>query len=188
MRHPLRVQILNLLSEEGPMSPKMMTEHVEAGLNLTSYHMRVLHKECKLIEIEKEIPRRGAIEHVFRIKPEAKIGHPDWQKMLPEIMVGDLKAAALRTFVEQLCGAAAAVDPSRLSPDDVLGWVPVRVDNTGRQKIANVLDKTLAQVAKIEAESQEQVQGDPARAVTLAIGITSFEAGSQGLDAVEEEK
>jgi hypothetical protein len=185
-RHPLRVQILNVLTEEGPMSPKTMSGHLDQSLNVVSYHMsQVLFKDLALIEIADEIPRRGAIEHVFRIKPEATIGHPDWQKMLPKIMAGDLKASALRTFLEQLTAAAAAVDQNQLDPDDVVGWVPVRVDKKGRRKVAKVWSEAFEKVARIEEESKAQVERDPGQAVTLVVGATTFEAGDPEKNAGE---
>ncbi|HKF82920.1 MAG TPA: winged helix-turn-helix domain-containing protein [Solirubrobacterales bacterium] len=68
-RHPVRVQILNILTEDGPHSPKRISEKTGHSLNLVSYHMStVLYGECQLIELFEEIPRRGAVEHVYKIK------------------------------------------------------------------------------------------------------------------------
>lgn len=160
------------------MSPKQMSAVVDHSLNLVSYHMsQVLFKECGLIEIHEEIPRRGAIEHIFRIKPEATLGHPDWQRMVPKIMAGEVRAKALKSFIEQLMAAAAAIDPSVLDPKDPLGWIPVTVDEQGRKKVAKVLSQAFERVAAIEAESRDRVEAG-ARGTDLIVGIAAFEAGT----------
>lgn len=65
--HPLRVEILRALAQR-PMSPVMFhREHAEDWtLPLVSYHFRVLRDRGALVEHDT-IPRRGAIEHVYRV-------------------------------------------------------------------------------------------------------------------------
>src|SRR5215211_8444536 len=74
LRHPLRVRILEVLNE-GPRSPSQFVEEglipkehfntYQQALSLASYHFRELEKEGCL-EVIESIPRRGAIEHVYR--------------------------------------------------------------------------------------------------------------------------
>ena len=65
--HPLRVRILQIL-DEGPSSPKRISEAIGEPLSNVSYHTRVLSK-CNCIQLVDTRPARGAIEHIYRIKP-----------------------------------------------------------------------------------------------------------------------
>src|SRR5215203_2582915 len=74
LKHPLRVRILEVLNE-GPRSPSQFVEEglipkenfttYQQALSLASYHFRELEKEGCL-EVIESIPRRGAVEHVYR--------------------------------------------------------------------------------------------------------------------------
>jgi DNA-binding transcriptional ArsR family regulator len=65
--HPARGQILRLLREHGELSPSAAAGKVDGvSLGSLSYHFRHLRK-LGLIEVCKRIPRRGAIEHVYRL-------------------------------------------------------------------------------------------------------------------------
>ena len=74
LKHPVRVRILEILNE-GPRSPSQFVEEglipkehfttYQQALSLASYHFRELEKEGCL-EVIESIPRRGAVEHVYR--------------------------------------------------------------------------------------------------------------------------
>lgn len=67
--HPLRSAIVALL-REGPLSPARPSERLpEATLGTLAYHFRFLEK-LRLVEVGERIPRRGAIEHVYRLKEQ----------------------------------------------------------------------------------------------------------------------
>ena len=67
MSHPLRGAILQLLRRDGPPSPSRAAERLDddTTLGVVAYHFRHL-EQLQLIEISDRIPRRGAIEHVYR--------------------------------------------------------------------------------------------------------------------------
>jgi DNA-binding transcriptional ArsR family regulator len=67
-QHPLRGEIVDLLEREGPMSPVQMTRRLEGDTTVgaLAYHFRVLEKH-KVIEVDCERQRRGAVEHVYRL-------------------------------------------------------------------------------------------------------------------------
>ncbi len=65
--HPLRARILSLLDvSEG--SPKELAERLGEKLGNVSYHVRILAR-LGLIELVRETPRRGAVEHHYRSAP-----------------------------------------------------------------------------------------------------------------------
>lgn len=72
--HPLRIQILQILGN-GPSSPKRISESLEEPLSNVSYHVRVLSK-CNCIQLVDTRPARGAVEHIYRVKPHAATSDP----------------------------------------------------------------------------------------------------------------
>lgn len=64
--HPLRGEILGLLQRRGTSSPSHAADELEASLGTLAYHFRLLG-ELGLIEVDHEVPRRGAVEHVYRL-------------------------------------------------------------------------------------------------------------------------
>jgi DNA-binding transcriptional ArsR family regulator len=66
--HPIRIDILMALdnSAEG-MSPNQLSKLLHEPLGNVSYHVRHLLDNGKFIELVRTIPRRGAIEHVYRL-------------------------------------------------------------------------------------------------------------------------
>lgn len=65
--HPVRVAILRLLHGNGSISPARVAEQLDnTSLGTVSYHFRKL-KQLGLIEEAQRIPRRGAIEHLYRL-------------------------------------------------------------------------------------------------------------------------
>lgn len=64
LSNEVRARALELLAE-GSKSPKLIAAELELDLRSVAYHVRVLKKlEC--IELVETLPRRGAVEHVYR--------------------------------------------------------------------------------------------------------------------------
>jgi predicted ArsR family transcriptional regulator len=66
--HPLRVSILEVLSlDDGAriLSPKELSQELQAPLSTVNYHVTELRK-AGLIEIVGEQQVRGAVEHFYR--------------------------------------------------------------------------------------------------------------------------
>ncbi|HEX6753387.1 MAG TPA: winged helix-turn-helix domain-containing protein [Solirubrobacterales bacterium] len=61
----LRAEALNLIAE-GVDSPKLIAERLDLDVRTVAYHVRVL-RNLGCIELAKTRPRRGAVEHVYRL-------------------------------------------------------------------------------------------------------------------------
>ncbi len=66
MNHPVRRAIVRVLRTEGPHSPARTAEKIDAPLHKVAYHFRELAKDG-VVEVCDTIPRRGAVEHVYRL-------------------------------------------------------------------------------------------------------------------------
>jgi hypothetical protein len=64
LNHPLRVKLMTRYADS-PASPSQLEDAGLDTLSNLAYHSRVLH-ELRQIEIVDEIPRRGALEHIYR--------------------------------------------------------------------------------------------------------------------------
>jgi predicted transcriptional regulator len=76
--HPLRVQILTILTER-VSSPSLLSKELSQSLNLVAYHVRVLEKyDC--IELVETKPRRGATEHFYRATGNQLLSDSEWAR------------------------------------------------------------------------------------------------------------
>jgi DNA-binding transcriptional ArsR family regulator len=65
--HPLRARILAALDEH-EASPKELSQALGEKLGNVSYHVRIL-AGLDLIELVRQTPRRGAVEHHYKSRP-----------------------------------------------------------------------------------------------------------------------
>jgi predicted transcriptional regulator len=64
LSNDVRARALELLTK-GARSPKLIARELELDLRSIAYHVRVL-KKLGCIELVETVPRRGAVEHVYR--------------------------------------------------------------------------------------------------------------------------
>lgn len=66
---PLRARALALIAD-GIDSPKLIAEKLELDVRTVAYHIRVL-RSLGCIELVETRPRRGTVEHVYRLTDQA---------------------------------------------------------------------------------------------------------------------
>lgn len=69
LSNSLRARALNLIAE-GVASPKAIAEASGLDIRTVAYHVRIL-LELDCIELVETHPRRGAVEHVYRVTEQA---------------------------------------------------------------------------------------------------------------------
>lgn len=70
--HSLRVKLLEAIARASqPCSPVQLSNAFDMPIGNVSYHVKALAK-AGLIEIDREVPRRGALEHLYRLAPKAE--------------------------------------------------------------------------------------------------------------------
>ena len=111
--HPLRARILTVLDDE-EASPKELAARFEEKLGNVSYHVRIL-LGLGLIELVRETPRRGAVEHHYRSMPR-----PDAVLNL-DVSLDDAGWAELAAAVGDFADRVAAISSSH--PGDRAGRV-----------------------------------------------------------------
>ena len=69
LSNPLRAEALALIGE-GIDSPKQIAEKLDLDIRNVAYHVRVL-RNLGCIELAEARPRRGTVEHVYRLAEQA---------------------------------------------------------------------------------------------------------------------
>ena len=126
LAHPLRVRILGVLDEH-VASPSELAEELHAPLGNVSYHVRTL-LSLGLIQLVKETPRRGSVEHHYTAVARPAISDAAWNAV-PEIVKRAMIGAALQqagVYVN-----AAAADGSFNRANAHLSRTPLELDDDG---------------------------------------------------------
>ena len=151
LSHPLRVQILRLL-EEKDGSPVELAKALGLPVNRVSYHVRQLSR-FGLIKLVKKTPRRGAVEHHYRLEARPRISDQAWGQV-PEIVKQAMTGAAVQQILAHVHDGAAAGGFDRA--DAHLSRSDLRLDQRGWQEISKELARTLERVDDIHAASSER--------------------------------
>ena len=64
LRHPLRRQILRVMAERDPISPREISDRLRQPLSNVSYHVRVL-ADCGAATLVDTAPVRGSMQHFY---------------------------------------------------------------------------------------------------------------------------
>jgi len=176
LAHPLRIQILELLTDH-VASPNSLANQLEAGLSDVAYHTRALDRYGAL-ELVDTAQRRGATEHFYKANPEAFVGGPSWRKV-PRAVRGGVSAATLQTFLDK---AIAALEAGTLDgrEDTVFRWMPLFLDEEGWREVASILEEATKLMLAAHLRSQARLSDSGGEgAVSTVVGMAAFEtAGS----------
>ena len=177
LAHPLRVEILRQL-EEGPSSPKQLADRTGEKLASVSYHVRVL-LDCECIELLETIPRRGAVEHVYKLMPGGTIGSRAWNQV-PAALRTHYAGSSLATFTER---AIEALDAGTAESREGSGltWIPLNVDEQGWKELRRVLGNVEKRFRAVGDKSAERMGGSE-EGIPVIVAVAAIEVGG-GEDA-----
>jgi DNA-binding transcriptional ArsR family regulator len=176
LSHPLRPRILQILADRGEASPNEIASELDVPLGTLSYHTRLL-RDAGWIELVREVPRRGAVEHFYRAVVRPEIDDAHWER-LP---VGIRRRLAAMTVGEVLRSAAAAATTGGF---DVAGAhvdrVPLELDDEGVEELSRVLTNALEEALAIQQRSTERRAGEPDAARRSVLAILHFDTPEPG--------
>lgn len=175
LAHPLRVQILEILTEQ-VSSPNLLSEQLDAGLSHVAYHTRTLDR-CGCLDLVETAQRRGATEHFYKATPDAFVGDRSWRKV-PRSVLGGVSAATLQTFLDKAIAAleAGTIDARE---DTIFRWMPLFLDQNGWAEVVAIMEEATNLILAAHLRSQDRLAGNTDGAVSTVIGMASFEtAGS----------
>lgn len=176
LAHPLRIQILEVLSER-VASPNLIAAELNTGISHVAYHTRALDR-WGCLELVETAQRRGATEHYYKAKPHAFIGDRAWRKVPRSIRSG-VTAASLQTFIDKAVTAleAGSIDDRE---DTTFSWMPVHLDEQGWREVTAILADATERVLKAQAAADKRAaeSSRDERKISAVVALANFETGS----------
>jgi DNA-binding transcriptional ArsR family regulator len=152
LSHPLRPRILQILTIRGEASPNEIAAELGVPLGTLSYHTRLL-RDAGWIELVREIPRRGAVEHFYRAVIRPEVNDAQWER-LPLAVRRRLAAMTVGQVLQSAAAAAAAggFDAAGAHVDRM----ELELDEQGFSELSEVLVGALEEAARIQERSNER--------------------------------
>jgi DNA-binding transcriptional ArsR family regulator len=182
LAHPLRVRILAVLDEH-VASPTELAEELHAPLGNVSYHVRTL-LSLGLIELVKETPRRGSVEHHYSAVARPAISDQAWESV-PDSVKRAMIGAALQQAGVYVNAAAAAGSFNRANAH--LSRTPLELDDEGWHAVAEELLRFMERAQEIERDCAERLKDAPEDLTRGQLLMMLFEdpAGVEEEDAAD---
>lgn len=184
LAHPLRVRILGVLDEQ-IASPRELAKALHAPLGNVSYHVRIL-TSLGLIELVRETPRRGSVEHHYTSVARPAISDEAWASV-PDTVKRAMVGAALQQA--GIYVNAAAAEGSFNRSDAHLSRTPLELDCEGWKALAEELLGFMERARTIERDCTDRLERAPETRTTAQLLMMLFETpvGVEGAeDAIPE--
>lgn len=182
LKHPLRVRILEVLNE-GPRSPSQFVEEglipkehfttYQQALSLASYHFRELEKEGCL-EVVESIPRRGAVEHVYRGMARVFFDDAEFEAM-PKATRRKLSRISLQALIAR-ADRAVSTATFDARPDRHLTWMPMQLDERGWEEVIDTLATTFGELTQIRHDAKDRLAASGEEVVPATVAMLGFES------------
>jgi len=154
--HPLRLRLLELITERGEASPVELARSLEQPLATVSHHFRVL-RELGSIELTRTEPRRGAVEHFYRPVVLPFLSDEEWERLPVALRRGLAGQTFRRIFAEgSAAGASGGFDP----PGAHVDRLPLALDEAGWRELSELLVTVLEQARSIQERSDRRRAAD----------------------------
>jgi hypothetical protein len=179
LAHPLRVQILEILTER-VASPTWVSARLDTCLSDVSYHTRALD-QCGCLELVETAKKRGATEHFYKASPGSFIGDRVWRRV-PRSIRGGVTGASLQTFMDKAVAALKAGTIDRRD-DTIFSWMPVRLDQRGWEEVSAIMEASIDEVLAAQGRSRRRLSRaqDKGDAISAVVAVANFEtSGSLG--------
>lgn len=181
--HPVRAEILNILSE-GPSSPSRMHRRMEVGsLQVVCHHIKVL-REVGLIELIRVEPRGNRKEHIYRATKRQYFTLEEWLAVDPKF-----RDPVIGTILRQISddtGRAAAEGRFSEFPDSHLSRSPIELDALGWKEVVEILEIALEGILEAHARSKERAQVTGEALMIARVVMMQFPIGKANPQEREE--
>jgi DNA-binding transcriptional ArsR family regulator len=167
-----RVEIFALICER-VVSPKEIADELNEGLSQVSYHVKVL-RECRLIVVDHEVPRRGAVEHFYRATTPTLIPPGAWNHLPPSVRNG-VSMGILQEFFKDT-STAMEVGVFDDAPGE-LSWTPLILDPDGIEEFGKLARVFLKSVVELQANVNQRIppsKGSTSEAKTATVFLATF--------------
>jgi len=168
MSHPLRAEILRIISER-TASPAEISRELEEELSNVSYHAKQL-VEFECAELVSTRPVRGALEHFYRATERHLIDTEACDELDP-IMAEDLVCEFMQKILDDFVASARA---GIIGSDENfhLTRTPLVLDAEGLREALEAHERARLEISEIESRSTARMveSGETAVRVSSAQG------------------
>jgi DNA-binding transcriptional ArsR family regulator len=149
MSHPLRADILRLLTER-TASPAEMARELDEELSNVSYHAKQL-VEFECAELVSTRPVRGALEHFYRATERHLIDVEEWEELDP-VLAEDILCGNMQMVLDDF---VASVRGNVIQADDQfhLTRTLFNLDEEGLREALEAHERARLEVMEIQARS-----------------------------------
>lgn len=180
LAHPLRIQILEILTER-VASPLSLSEELDCALTHVAYHTRALER-YGCLELVDTAQRRGATEHFYKAQPRSFIGDRSW-RTVPRAVRGGISGASLQTFMDK---AVTALEAGTIDgrDDTILSWMPLHLDERGWDEVTAIMHEATDRVLAAQSRSRQRLakKGKDVETISAVVSLANFEtAGSRSV-------
>lgn len=175
MGHPLRLEILAILSER-EACPKEISEEIGASVKLVDYHVKELLKHRLIGLIDTDI-RRGGTQHFYRstIAPVLEAGETQ------ELSQAEREVSSATVLPKVLGDLLRSVSHGRFDshPERSAVRKPQTFDDEGMNEAGAETIDFLNRLSEIEARSLDRLATQGGREINVSSNILIFERGEQ---------
>ncbi len=183
--HPVRSEILNILSE-GPNSPSRMHRRMEVGsLQVVCHHVKIL-REVGLIELVRIKQRGNRKEHIYRATKRQYFTLEEWLAVEPRFR--DPVIGTILRQISEDTGRAAAEGRFSEIPDSHLSRSPIELDAQGWEEVVEALEAALESVLEAHARSKERTRVSGEALMVARVVMMQFPIGRQDPRECEDDE
>lgn len=170
MANPMRTQIQTILNERMNSATRIAKE-LGVDFGEVAYEIGVL-RDLGVIEVVKEVKRRGAVEVFYRAVSRAYLSPGEWLSVADPVKEG-LRASLLRTLLDD---AVAAIDEETYDSLEGahMSWSPLVVDKQGWEALMALLLSTMEEAVAIHEASKERLIVDDAKGISCTVSILGY--------------
>lgn len=190
LRHPIRVRIVEALTDWGRLSPSeivnrslcadvatMRGKTPKQQLSIISYHCRQLEK-IGLVTVVHERRVRGATQHFYEANVDAYFSDEQWAA-LNEDQRHAISQVVWQRFIAQVEHSMQRELFDRRS-ERWMTWGPLDLDERGWRDFIDCLREAFANVERIREEAGERLTVSDAPPIRATYGLLGFESPRRG--------
>jgi DNA-binding transcriptional ArsR family regulator len=173
--HPTRARAFTILTER-TASPVEIAQEIGKDVGHVGYHVRKL-LQLGLIELVREQPVRGAVEHFYRAIERPVVTEEEFAGQSVE------EREVFTRYILQLvvADAARAMDEHTFDSraNRVATRTPMLVDEEGFQELSDLHTELLERTLEIQARSAERMTGSDENGIQTVSSSMFFEVPKQ---------
>jgi DNA-binding transcriptional ArsR family regulator len=170
LNHPMRTEILAMLADRGPLSPRELSDLVDDwSLSNVSYHTRELRK-FGCIEVADREQVRGAMKTRYRAITRMLLDRENWDRLDIETRNG-ISLNAVREVIDRAAGAIEA-DTFDKRTDRAVITMKMDGDEQAWSEATEIVREAYERLSEVEAEAANR-SGEKFR---MTVSLLAYES------------